>query len=111
MMIPIALVVVGKIFELVDDLVGAADELIGLAIVDPLVAEGGCIKESLDVGGQGVALASDIADGGKVIGVGRVVAEDQAVGIAQAVASHRAERRVQLLVDPGEIKEALAAPQ
>ena len=111
MIMVVIMLVVSKIRDTVDDRPGAAHQLIHLVLLDRLIVEGGRVQQRLDLGGQGITLGRDVADGGEEPGVARIVAEDRAVRKAQAVKSHRAEGRVELLVDLGEFEEVFAPPQ
>src|ERR1700758_3601948 len=99
MVVIVVMIVMSQIGDLVDDRPGAADQLILLPLVDRLVVEGSRVQERLDLGGQGVAPGRNVGDGGEEAGVTCVGAEDRPVRKRQAVASHRAKRRVELLID------------
>jgi len=91
-------VLLGQIFDLVDQSSRTMSETVFVTLVHRLLIERSVVEDSLDLARQRITLVRDIGNLFQIFCVSWIVGRNGPVGVYEALSAQFAERRIKLLV-------------
>jgi hypothetical protein len=101
------MVLLGQIFDLVDQRSRTMSEIVFVTLVHRLVIERSAVEGSLDLARQCITLVRDIGDLFQIFCVSFIVGRNGSVGVYEALSAQFAERCIKLLVVLRQLDEVL----